>query len=511
MVHTSRAERGKSKTEAVDFIACTELAESCMAAGFVGLLAITRDLRHPIMSWGECASFKTAQALKPMLYLRQAKKKGLHKQPQIFWPVAREDCSPLLYLTPRSTRLTKVLMTSIAKPQRQTQRFERYELQSINRGICITEGKKLGLEHPANFHRSCKCCHIAYAEPQIHQEITSKSAFYAGIIACGSVWACPICAAKIERKRAGEIDLAMAWVYKEVQGNERRGAAAMRVNNTQAMMLTFTFPHSRDDALADLLDRFNKALRQLRSGKAWKNFKESVGYRGLIRATEITLGQNGWHPHTHELWIMDQGIDAETVKERIQARWLRLLEKHGFIHAGDEKTIAHAKRHALDVKAEVHAGEYLQKLSKEDTSPEALGISRTRGNHELARASTKVGRSKGLSAFQILRLAGEGSAFHWDKWVEYLAATHGKSRLFWSRGLKKLVGIQQDKTDEELATEQTERADLLGLLTHKEWRLIRKEARDKSGVLDAAEAGGWTAVQAYIKQLQEADKAWIAD
>lgn len=401
-------------------------------------------------------------------------------------------------------------MNSISKPARLAkattrteQRFSRFELLSINRHICIKEGEKLGLEHPHNFHRSAKCCHVALANPNIFQEKSSGNAFYTNLMQCGNVWTCPHCAAKIERKRAAEIDIAMGWAYKETTDNEQRGAMAKRVNGTQAMMLTFTFPHARTDRLDDLLNRFNSALRGMRSGNPWKKFRASTGYRGLIRATEITLGENGWHPHTHELWFVDQGITAEEVKERILPRWINALIKHGFINADDSKAIANAKRRALDVKAEVHSGEYLQKISRElEVTPESIQISKTRGNHELARASTKLGKSKGLAPFQILRKAGDGSAYHWEKWLEYIAAVKGKSRLFWSPGLKKLVGIDKDKTDEELATEQTEEADILGFLEYSEWALIRRSAADKAGVLNAAETGGWSAVRAYIEQLK---------
>lgn len=399
-----------------------------------------------------------------------------------------------------------------AKATRIEQRLSRFELLSINRHICVKEGEKLGLEYPHDFHRSAKCCHVRISDLHVLQEKTSGNAFYAGLMQCGNVWTCPHCAAKIERKRAAEIDVAMGWAYKETTDNEQRGATAKRVNGTQAMMLTFTFPHARTDRLDDLLSRFNAALRSMRSGKAWQKFRKAVGYRGLIRATEITLGKNGWHPHTHEIWFVDQGITADEVKSRILHRWINELIKHGFINADDSKAIANAMRRALDVKAEVHSGEYLQKISREleVITPESMGISKTRGNHELARASTKIGKSKGIAPFQILRKAGEGSAYYWERWLEYMAATKGKSRLFWSSGLKELVGLNQDKTDEQLATEQTEEADILGLIECSEWGLIRKSGADKAGVLSAAETGGWTAVRAYIDRLKEADKAWIA-
>ena len=60
---------------------------------------------------------------------------------------------------------------------------------------------------------------------------------------------------------------------------------------------------------------------------------------------------------------------------------------------------------------------------------------------------------------------------------EYAAAFKGKRQLHWSRGLKDYFAVV-DKTDEELAKEKVEQADLLGLLTSDQWReIIRREQR----------------------------------
>lgn len=37
----------------------------------------------------------------------------------------------------------------------------------------------------------------------------------------------------------------------------------------------------------------------------FKKFKDGIGYEGLVRGLELTYGSNGWHPHTHELWVLD--------------------------------------------------------------------------------------------------------------------------------------------------------------------------------------------------------------
>ncbi|WP_223932393.1 hypothetical protein, partial [Aeromonas caviae] len=33
--------------------------------------------------------------------------------------------------------------------------------------------------------------------------------------------------------------------------------------------------------------------------------RQTLGYRGLVRGLELTYGSNGWHLHTHEMWLVD--------------------------------------------------------------------------------------------------------------------------------------------------------------------------------------------------------------
>ena len=78
----------------------------------------------------------------------------------------------------------------------------------------------------------------------------------------------------------------------------------------------------------------------------------------------------------------------------------------------------------------------------------------------------------------------------------------GRSQLYWSPGLKDAVGVN-DLADEALAEESRESADLLGLLSSDDWKLIRG-AGMRAQVLDAAESGGWSAIQALLSALRAA-------
>ena len=148
--------------------------------------------------------------------------------------------------------------------------------------------------------------------------------------------------------------------------------------------------------------------------------------------------------------------------------------------------------HAVDVKGWCSASDY---LAKQDESKH-WGADR-----ELAKASTKAGTAKGLHPFGLLANAAEGDKVAGGKYLEYAEAMKGKSQLFWSRGLKSEVGVIE-ATDEELAEEERDSADLLGRLSLLQWRRVR-DAEQRAELLEAAETGGWPAVLVFLAELQK--------
>ena len=69
--------------------------------------------------------------------------------------------------------------------------------------------------------------------------------------------------------------------------------------------------------------------------------------------------------------------------------------------------------------------------------------------------------------------------------IEYVNAIRGKAQLFWSRGLKSKVGIEE-KSDEELAEEKNDDADIITKISKPEWFIIRKKEK-RAQVLNVAE------------------------
>ena len=57
----------------------------------------------------------------------------------------------------------------------------------------------------------------------------------------------------------------------------------------------------------------------------------------------------------------------------------------------------------------------------------------------------------------------------------YAKAFHGRRQLYWSNGLRDLLGLSRELTDEELAAKaEDERASVLATITVAQWRAIRR-------------------------------------
>ena len=146
----------------------------------------------------------------------------------------------------------------------------------------------------------------------VYNSIT-ESASYAGLQTCGSVWMCPICAAKITERRKMEIEQAVKWA---------------KGNDLKVVMMTYTFRHSFSDNLEDMLGKMSSAMYSYRSGRPYTSLREVYGIVGYIRCLEVTYGENGWHPHVHELVFISQS-NIEGLEEKSRELWEQAAFKHG--------------------------------------------------------------------------------------------------------------------------------------------------------------------------------------
>jgi hypothetical protein len=324
----------------------------------------------------------------------------------------------------------------VFSPKNDENRLIRYQMQSAAKHILPRHRVGICLRHQID----------AYGDVDLYQHRKTHKAFYGGLMVCGSVWVCPVCAAKISERRRAELKKAFRQ-HLETGGH--------------CTMVTLTFSHSKSDKLDDLLFALSKSMSKFITGKRYHNFRRDIDLVGSIRAFEITYGQNGWHPHIHLLLMHNNEIapyERYDYQDWLYSMWSGACAKYG---------LDTSKAHGLKLDDAQEASTYIGKWG--DLMDKPWGT-----DSEMTKANIKKGRIGSMTPFDMLRAVVEDGDLEYEyKFREYASAVKGRSQLFWSRGLKARFDLE-DKTDEEIAVEKIEEADLLGRLDYKEWRYILK-------------------------------------
>ncbi|MEU5547640.1 hypothetical protein AB0G85_35670 [Streptomyces sioyaensis] len=354
-----------------------------------------------------------------------------------------------------------------------------------------------------------------------------------GLLKCGKIWLCPVCSATIRHGRAEEITRAVvAWV-------------AM---GGVALLVTFTARHASTDKLATLMDaiqgtRADKAngvarrpgaYQRLITGGTWAGrpergltgIRDRVGYIGMIRATEITVGQaNGWHPHIHAIVF----LGGETAGTRADKQITRVFtpsdsamaEFEGHFRsvwtshlAKVDRAFKPSDKHGVDFKKleTVQDAEDLGKyIAKIQDGNKAISPA-----NELARGDLKQGRHGNMAPFELLGRLGDlmggvpedEADGHGDQpwcraaWAEYETATKGRRAIEWTRYLRPLLGIEGGDTEED---DLDVLAGMDGLSEFRDgvrvdtgaWHKVTHRALDLA-TIEAAEDGRWDDVTELV-------------
>ncbi len=317
--------------------------------------------------------------------------------------------------------------------------------------------------------RSCGRTRVAGERGQVTVRMQGEVAHLRGLQSCGSIWACPVCAAKIREKRAGEIS---------------RAALAHMAAGGSIYMVTLTARHRVGQRLDPLLSVVMGGFKRLISGRAWIKEREALGVVGTIRSTEVTYGGNGWHPHLHVLVFCDGTPDPVALARAIE-RWGRVWGAWTAKHGYDASQARGVRWEPVASGAE--AAEYVAKLQD--------------GKHvgrEVARGDLKAGRLGSLVPFELLdyfRFTGDLDAL--DVWHEYENATFGRRAMSWSRGLRaRLLPDEEELTDQEAAEQEVGGVDVC-VLPREAWDAVVEHGLEVD-VLEAAEQGGIDAVTALL-------------
>lgn len=296
-------------------------------------------------------------------------------------------------------------------------------------------------------------------------------AHYAGLATCGSIWACPVCSAKIRNHRSLDIST---------------GAANWDLAGNTVYLLTLTMPHDFGMPLARLIPVIADGFRGVISGRPWVRLRDQLGIAGTIRSMEVTHGANGWHPHLHVLVFIEGSPDAAGLAAltlHVRRAWARQITAAGFRVPNS---------HGVDIQrcySAAEAGQYIAKTQD----------GRSAGN-ELARGDLKSGRNAGRTPFEILddfRWTGDSGDL--ALWHEYERATKGHQAISWSDKLRERL----DLAAEELSNEDVAAAEVGGediaIITNPQWKRVVAIPGLAGHLLDRAEQGGIDAVNEALR------------
>ncbi len=368
-----------------------------------------------------------------------------------------------------------LLTSSASGPSRTrlTSRRQRYKLQAL-----------VGDLLPGERVASCGWRPVPHQPICVYRSASSGAAFIGGVQVCGSVWTCPVCAAKIAMRRAVELRRAM----------EAHSAAGGVVS-----MLTLTVDHSSRDSLAVLLSRFKRSLKRLFSGRAAVAWRESVGYVGMVKAFEVTWGErSGWHPHVHIILFTSRPVEAAEVG----ARWALATGLDGF-RVNSHGCKVESVRSSAEIAARV--ADYLAKHGVEASSwgPE----------HEATWANIKQARGERFTPFDLARSAGLIIEQDGERVIlaslfrEFAAEFKGTRQLNWSRGLRAALGLGVELSDEDEAQRRVDDAELVGDVPAYIWRAILRLGL-RAELLEAAEDLGSVGVVGFCEWVWNAYGFW---
>ena len=340
------------------------------------------------------------------------------------------------------------------------------------------------------FAEQQKCGRVRYA-PEVgivlahHEHCAGLRAYFTGVKKCKSARACPVCSMAIAMRR-GELVASVVerWTHagSTVYGQPWGGGGVA--------LVTLTLRHDRESDLKNLVGGLRKAVRRMRQGRWWQDWKERWGYAGEVQAIEATHGwANSWHPHLHSLMFFERLLtedERRALECELFERWHACVVKElGERHAPNAD-------YAVDVSIGDQAGWYLTKLGLEVSSP-----------------ATKKGSDGNRSIWQIAAdIAEHERPEDVALWKEFCRAFRGKAQVTWSKGrhdIQKRLGLKDADDEDDENDDQEDDVNeklLIADVPGKFWDAFAR-ARVNAGfrLLQAAEQGGTAAVDDVIRRL----------
>jgi hypothetical protein len=241
-----------------------------------------------------------------------------------------------------------------------------------------------------------------------------------------------------------------------------------KAHDAVPQLATLTIRHSARAPVSIVRD-VRACWRAQLQGRSWLQYKRTRGVE-LIAAEEVTLGENGWHPHMHVLLLpsREQSTDLHQVDAMWwHDKWCRIVERK----MGRE--YVPSREHGTDLRP-CRVDAYLSKLGIELTDSGAV---------------------KARSPFALLK---DGAI---DKYLELQLARTRARDVTWSRGLRALRDSMPARPTPRVlwqpAAYEFERAAAEGTL------LATIEAAESGGI-DAARKALWSSTEAVTHVCTDA-------
>lgn len=341
------------------------------------------------------------------------------------------------------------------------------------------------------------------SKPSVYKHKETGHTFLGGTMICGSSYACPVCAPKIAEERAAEI---------------RKGVSEHVKNGGICIFTTLTFPHQASDKIKASMDALKAALTLFRESN-FKRLMKPMGYSGLIRSIETTWGEaNGWHPHSHEIWFLEpeflRDIYSMLGGKSLSVSNLTYLFQSFLKPDLFPLWVSACKRAGLD-EPNYERGMDIKVCETEDQLQERLSDYLTKTglekppwgvDDELTKLHSKKGKTGRLTPFDFLReqfnpeLTKEQKYRYRCLFAEFVIARKGVISPYWSPGLKKRFQIKE-LTDEQIAEEKTEAADLVLEIPPPIWVFVIGINDHRAQLLTKVKNEGVEAAKAWLSDL----------
>lgn len=353
-------------------------------------------------------------------------------------------------------------------------RIDKYSLQSEARELLKDIKRVNGAGREVFNYRVCDCLRNFQSLTDGVSIVSTSGqdrARFKGLQSCGSVWHCPICSSRISEYRSAELRFMLDMWQQSGKG---------------VIFVTNTIRHTFDDDLRLLLDAlFGVVWNRYTTHRAYKSLRKSLGYLGRVRSVEVTHGKNGWHPHIHEIWLIEKqptSAELNQIERKLFKVWNTTLRNAGM------GTVS--REHGLTVQLGTNAADYVAKFGR---------LPKWDLNSELTKSHLKRGKQSS-TPFDLLKRSLNGDKLAGALFREYAIAFAGRRQLYFSTGLKDFFMLREIH-DEEVAAGSHNDLDTLATITNQEWKKVLLRG-DRAVLLTIAETSGLPGIVEYLKNLQ---------